>query len=58
MHLSGIGIPSAVIGICSRYIHTATSIIHSDDHAAAKELLIKLVQGLDRTTLQTILENS
>ncbi|MEK5033883.1 M42 family metallopeptidase [Paenibacillus sp. FSL R7-0302] len=58
VHLSGIGIPSAVIGICSRYIHTATSIIHSDDYAAAKELLIKLVQGLDRTTLQTILENS
>ncbi|WP_150275052.1 M42 family metallopeptidase [Paenibacillus tepidiphilus] len=58
VHVSGIGIPSAVIGICSRYIHTATSIIHSDDIDAAKELLIKLVEGLDRTTLQTILENS
>ncbi len=58
VHVSGIGVPSAVIGICSRYIHTASSIIHSDDYAAAKELLIKLVEGLDRTTLQTILENS
>lgn len=58
VHVSGIGVPSAVIGICSRYIHTASSVIHSDDYEAAKELLIKLVEGLDRTTLQTILENS
>ncbi|KUP25571.1 M42 family metallopeptidase [Paenibacillus sp. DMB5] len=58
VHTSGIGVPSAVIGICSRYIHTASSVIHSDDYDAAKELLIKLVEGLDRTTLQTILENS
>ncbi|MNB80724.1 putative aminopeptidase YsdC [compost metagenome] len=58
VHTSGIGVPSAVIGICSRYIHTASSVIHSDDYEAAKDLLIKLVEGLDRTTLQTILENS
>jgi len=58
VHTSGIGVPSAVIGICSRYIHTATSVIHSDDYAAAKELLIKLIEGLDSTTLQTILERS
>jgi putative aminopeptidase FrvX len=58
VHVSGIGVPSAVIGICSRYIHTASSVIHSDDYDAAKELLIKLVEGLDRTTLQTIIENS
>lgn len=58
VHLSGIGVPSAVIGICSRYIHTSSSIIHTDDYEAAKELLIKLVKGLDRTTLNTILENA
>ncbi len=58
VHLSGIGVPSTVIGICSRYIHTSSSIIHTDDYAAAKELLIKLVKGLDRTTLNTILENN
>ncbi|WP_059052033.1 M42 family metallopeptidase [Paenibacillus senegalimassiliensis] len=58
VHLSGIGVPSSVIGICSRYIHTSTSIIHTDDYEAAKELLIRLVRGLDRTTLNTILENS
>lgn len=58
VHLSGIGVPSTVIGICSRYIHTSSSIIHTDDYEAAKELLITLVKGLDRTTLNTILERS
>lgn len=58
VHLSGIGVPSTIIGICSRYIHTSSSIIHTDDYEAAKELLIKLVKGLDRTTLNTILERA
>lgn len=51
------GVPSAVIGICSRYIHTSSSIIHVDDYAAAKELLVKLVKSADRTTLETIKAN-
>lgn len=58
VHLSGDGVPSAVIGVCARYIHTAASIIHIDDYAAAKELLIKLVKVTDSTTLKTIQENS
>jgi len=58
VHLSGIGVPSTIIGICSRYIHTSSSIIHADDYEAAKELLIKLVKGLDRSTLQTILDRA
>jgi putative aminopeptidase FrvX len=58
VHLSNEGVPSAVIGICSRYIHTHASIIHVDDYAAAKELLVKLVKACDRTTVDTIKENS
>lgn len=58
VHISNEGIPSTVIGICSRYIHTAASIIHIDDYAAAKELLVKLVRSLDRTTVETILNNA
>ncbi|WP_040229223.1 M42 family metallopeptidase [Bhargavaea cecembensis] len=57
VHLSNEGVPSAVIGICSRYIHTAASIIHTDDYAAARELLVKLVRSLDRTTVETIKSN-
>lgn len=57
VHLSNEGVPSAVIGICSRYIHTSASIIHTDDYDAAKELLVKLVKASDQTTLKTVLQN-
>lgn len=57
VHLSNEGVPSAVIGICSRYIHTHASIIHVDDYAAAKELVVKLVKACDQTTLDTIKAN-
>ncbi|WP_018933608.1 M42 family metallopeptidase [Gracilibacillus lacisalsi] len=55
VHLSNQGVPSAVIGICSRYIHTHASIIHVDDYQAAKELLIKLVKQTDQNTVDAIL---
>lgn len=58
VHLSNTGVPSAVIGICSRYIHTHASIIHIDDYAAAKEMLVKVVTSLDQTTVNTIKENA
>lgn len=54
VHLTNNGVPSAVVGICSRYIHTSASIIHVDDYAAAKELLIQLVKMLNETTLKQI----
>ncbi|WP_409289876.1 M42 family metallopeptidase [Peribacillus sp. SCS-37] len=57
IHLSGEGVPSAVIGICSRYIHTSAAIMHVDDYAAAKELLIKLVKSTDKTMVETIHQN-
>lgn len=58
VHLSGNGVPSAVIGICSRYIHTSASMIHVDDYAAAKELLVKLVKTTDKNTVDQIRKNS
>lgn len=57
IHLAHDGVPSAVIGICSRYIHTSASIIHVDDYAAAKELLVKLVETTDQTTVDSIKNN-
>ncbi|MEW5321017.1 M42 family metallopeptidase [Geobacillus thermoleovorans] len=53
-----IGVPSAVIGICARYIHTHASIIHVDDYAAAKQLIVELVKRCDRTTVETIRQSS
>ncbi|MGG4011535.1 M42 family metallopeptidase [Bacillus smithii] len=57
VHLSNEGVPSAVIGICSRYIHTHASMIHIDDYQAAKELLIKLVRSCDQSTVEAIRNN-
>jgi putative aminopeptidase FrvX len=58
VHTTNEGVPSAVIGICSRYIHTSGSIIHTDDYAAAKELLVKLVKACDKTTVESIKNNA
>lgn len=54
IHLSHEGVPTAVVGICSRYIHTSASLIHIDDYAAAKELLIKLVKATDQNTVDLV----
>ncbi|MFZ4450708.1 M42 family metallopeptidase [Salibacterium aidingense] len=54
VHLSNEGVPSAVIGVCSRYIHTAASILHVDDYDAAKELLVKLVEKTDNNAVEQI----
>ncbi|GAB3065535.1 M42 family metallopeptidase [Virgibacillus ainsalahensis] len=54
VHLSNKGVPSAVVGICSRYIHTSASIIHVDDYAAAKELIVKLVKNTDQNTVDQL----
>ncbi|QTN00120.1 peptidase M28 [Sediminibacillus dalangtanensis] len=56
VHIANEGIPSAVIGICSRYIHTHASIIHVDDYAAAKELIVKLVKTTDKAAVEQIHE--
>ena len=58
VHTANEGVPSAVIGICSRYIHTHASIIHTDDYAAAKELIVKLVKACDQSTVDLIRQNS
>jgi putative aminopeptidase FrvX len=57
VHIANSGVPSAVIGICARYIHTHASIIHVDDYAAAKQLLIELVKKCDRSTVESIRAN-
>jgi putative aminopeptidase FrvX len=48
-------VPSAVIGIPSRYIHSHASIIDKEDYEAAKRLLYSLVRKLDKSTWESIL---
>ncbi|WP_181349970.1 M42 family metallopeptidase [Thalassobacillus sp. CUG 92003] len=57
VHIANEGVPSAVIGVCSRYIHTSSSIIHVDDYEAAKELLLKVVKSTDSNALEQIHSN-
>lgn len=57
VHIANEGVPSAVIGVCARYIHTSASIVHTDDIDAAKELLVQLVKNCDKTTVETIRNN-
>ncbi|MFD0710405.1 M42 family metallopeptidase [Paenibacillus sp. GCM10027626] len=54
VHLYGQGVPTAALGLSARYIHTAASMIHTDDYAAAKQLLVELVKQSDRSLLQTL----
>src|SRR5690625_5119300 len=54
VHLSNDGVPSAVVGIASRYIHTLASIIHVDDYADVKELIVHLVQYTDENIVDPL----
>ncbi|SFA40444.1 Putative aminopeptidase FrvX [Anoxybacillus pushchinoensis] len=58
VHTVNSGVPSAVIGVCARYIHTHASIVHIDDYEAAKQLLVALVKQCDRATVDAIRHNA
>lgn len=53
-HITNNGIPSTVIGVCGRYIHTHQTMFSIKDFEAAKEMLIQVLKGLDRSTVDTI----
>lgn len=48
------GIPSAVIGMSARYIHTHQTLFHIDDYHAALEMVKQVIRTFDRTTLETV----
>lgn len=54
IHVSKNGVPSAVVGICSRYIHTANSIINYEDYFHAHNLLTSLIKNVNNETLDRI----
>ena len=56
-HVSNDGVPSAVIGVCARYIHGHQTLFRMDDYEAAKEMVIKVLETFDKTTLATIRAN-
>lgn len=53
-HTLNEGIPSAVIGVPARYIHTHQSLFRIDDYEAAKEMVYQIVKTFDRSVLETL----
>jgi endoglucanase len=46
-HLYGKGVPSIVIGVAARYIHSHVSMISKSDLDHAVRLLVEVVKGLN-----------
>jgi endoglucanase len=54
MHVFGAGVPSLVVGVPVRYIHTHTAIMHRGDFDQAAQLLVAVVKRLDSETVQQL----
>lgn len=54
IHQAQLGIPTAVIGICGRYIHTHNAIIDIRDYLAAKDIVTKLLYSVDDSFIEKI----
>lgn len=53
-HQLNAGIPSAVIGVPARYIHTHQSLFRIDDYEAAREMVYHVVKSFDKSILETL----
>jgi len=51
IHLHGIGVPTVVLGVPSRHIHSHGSIIHRDDYENGLKLVKAVVARLDAATV-------
>jgi len=56
IHLHGIGVPSLVLGVAARHIHSHSSIIHRSDYDDAVRLLSALLRRLDAKTVTSLTE--
>jgi putative aminopeptidase FrvX len=51
IHLHGTGVPTVVLGIPARHIHSHVGFIHRDDYDNALRLVVALVERLDHETV-------
>lgn len=56
VHLHARGVPSIVIGVPTRYIHSQAGIIHLDDYENAVRLVVEVVARLDAKTVKDLLK--
>lgn len=53
IHQVGRGVPSIVLGVPARYVHSHVSIINIEDYRATLELLLYLIPQLDASTVDS-----
>ncbi|MBI3946133.1 MAG: peptidase M28, partial [Armatimonadetes bacterium] len=51
IHLHETGVPTVVIGVPARHVHTHSGILHREDYDGALRLLIAVVERLDARTV-------
>ncbi len=54
MHLYKAGVPSLVVGVPTRYIHSHSGIIHRDDFDALVSLMTEVAMRLDKSAVEAI----
>lgn len=54
IHIHAKGVPSIVIGIPARYIHSHTGLINIQDFLKAKKLVIEVIKKLDKETVESL----
>ena len=54
IHLHRVGVPTVVLGVPTRHIHSHNTILRRDDFDHAAALVTALVQGLDKETVATL----
>lgn len=58
IHLHARGVPTIVLGVPARYIHTPQSLIHCEDYWNALRLVLELLCTLDAETVQGLQDYS
>jgi endoglucanase len=56
IHLHKTGVPTIVLAVPARHIHSHSSILHRDDYDAAVKLLTALIPRLDAATVASFIE--
>jgi endoglucanase len=52
IHIHAEGVPTVVIGVPTRHIHSHVGILHRDDYDNALKLVVALIKKLDRATVE------
>ena len=55
IHLHGTGVPSVVLAVAARHIHSHSAIIHREDYDNAVKLLVALVNRLDSAAVADLI---